>query len=438
MFRKNPWIIFILSYVILILIGAFLLFLPFSHYGKISFTDAVFTATSAVSVTGLTVLDTRKDFTRTGQIIILILIQIGGVGIMTFVIATAILLRRKLGIGIKEIMSEEYVGKLDDPRKIIKRVLIYTFSIEFFGFLFILLSLRGSNVESKVFTAIFHSISAFCNAGFSTFSEGLTGFKNNYWLLLSFSILIFLGGIGLITGEEIFERLIKRNKHLSLNAKISLSGSGILITIGTIFIFIGEIKRWNAGIFSLLINSFFQAVTPRTAGFNSMKISEISGLSAFIIWILMIIGTSSGSCGGGMKVNTIGTIFSYIKGRLSGFKDASIFGRTIGNGIVEKAISIFAFYITVLLSGTLLLLWIESENLAGTSIFPVIFEATSALGTVGLSFGITPNLSTGGKIVIILLMLIGKIGIYSFIFGFLMRKREEKHYTFPKEDILVG
>jgi len=440
MFRKNPWIIFILSYLLLILIGGVLLSLPFSHHGKISFIDALFTSTSAVSVTGLTVLDTGKDFTKTGQVIILFLIQIGGVGIMTFVVATTIFLRKQLGIGIREIFGEEYAGGLENPRKILTMVLLWTFSIEFLGFLILLLSLRGENVESKIFVSLFHSVSAFCNAGFSIFSNSLEGFRHNYPFLLSVAFLIFCGGIGFTNGIQILKRITKKERRLTLNAKLSLTISAILILIGTIIIFIGEMKEWKESLFSLFFNSLFQSITPRTAGFNSLKISEMHSISSFILWSLMMVGASSGSCGGGIKTNTIGAIFSYLKGRMSGFKTASIFGRTINEETVEKAISVFAFYFAVLVAGTVLLLLTEggNQNITGETLFPVLFEVTSALSTVGLSFGITPHLSIPGKIVIILLMLVGKIGLYSFIFAFLMRKREERFYTFPEEDIMVG
>ena len=440
MFRKNPWIIFIFSYLLLILIGGVLLFLPFSHHGKISFIDALFTSTSAVSVTGLTVVDTGKDFTRAGQIIILFLIQIGGLGIMVFVVATTIFLRRKLGIGIKEILGEEYAGGLENPKKILTMVFLWTFSLEFLGFFILLLSLKEENVESKIFASLFHSISAFCNAGFSIFSNSLEGFRDNYGFLICVSLLIFSGGIGFTNGIQIFKRIIKKERRLTLNAKLSLAVSTALILIGAIIIFIGEMWEWKEGIFSLLLNSFFQAITPRTAGFNSIKISEMHSISSYIIWILMMIGASSGSCGGGIKTNTMGAIFSYIKGRMSGFKNASIFDRTINEETVEKAISVVAFYITVLITGSILLLLTEAgnKNITGERLFPVLFEATSALSTVGLSFGITPHLSIPGKIIIIFLMLVGKIGLYSFIFAFLMRKREEKFYTFPEEDIMVG
>jgi trk system potassium uptake protein TrkH len=440
MFRKNPWIIFILSYLLVSIIGGVLLFLPFSHHGKISFIDALFTSTSALSDTGLTVLDTGKDFTRAGQIIILFLLQIGGLGIMTFVVATTIFLRRRLGIGIKEILGEEYGGGLGNPKEILIAVCLWTFSLEFIGFLILLLSLKGENIDSKIFVSLFHSISAFCNAGFSTFSNNLEGFRNNYLFLLCIAFLIFCGSIGFTNGIQIFKKLIKKERKLTLNAKLVLAVSAILILIGTIIIFTGEIGKWKGGIFSLFVNSLFHAITPRTAGFNSLKIQEMHRVSSFFIWILMIIGASSGSCGGGIKTNTIGAIFSYIKGRMSGFKNASAFGRTINEETVEKAISVFAFYLTVLLTGTILLLFTEAENqnITGKEIFPLLFEATSALGTVGLSFGVTPHLSIAGKIVIMFLMLAGKIGLYSFIFAFLMRKREERFYTFPEEDIMVG
>lgn len=440
MFRRNPWLIFIISYLLLTLFGGILLFLPFSHHRNISFIDALFTSVSAVSVTGLTVLNTEKDFTKTGQVIILILIQIGGLGIMTFVVLTTIFLKRKLGIGIKEIVGEEYAGRMWEPKRAIITAIIYTLSIEFLGFVIFLLSFWNENVEQKIFVSLFHSIAAFCNAGFSTFSNSLEGFRNNYALLLCTSFLIFLGGIGFINGVQILERITKRKRRLTLNAKISLSVSAVLILLGWIILLIGEMRSWEEGIFSLFINSLFQAITPRTAGFSSIKISEMHGISSFTIWILMMIGASSGSCGGGVKTNTLGAIFSYIKGKLKGFKNASVFGRRINDEIVEKAISIFVFYIAILTSGILLLLWTESWNnkIPSDAIFPIFFEVTSALSTVGLSFGITPSLSTGGKIVIIMLMLIGKIGIYSFIYGFLMRKRRELDFEFPEEDIIVG
>lgn len=441
MFKENPWIAFVLSFIGLIIAGAFLLWLPPSHKGDVSFVDALFTSASAVCVTGLTVLDTGRDFTRLGQLIILVLIQTGALGIMTFVVATTVFMRRKLGLGIKEIIGEEFAGRMGKTRGIVIGVLGYTVSIELLGFLLLFAGFKSEGMEKSAFHALFHSVSAFCNAGFSTFSGNLAGFRDNAFVLLSTGFLIFFGGIGFVNGLQIVEKFARRRRKFTLNAKVALSVSGTLIILGWAIIFLGEFSHWKESIFSLSVNSLFHAITPRTAGFNSLEISKMSGVSIFFTWILMMVGASSGSCGGGIKTNTIGAIFSYIRGRFSGFKEAVFSGRTVSEETVEKAFGVFMFYFLALITGLLLLLWTDYGNISargGEPLFSLAFEAVSALSTVGLSYGITPYLSTAGKLILIALMLLGRVGIAIFLFQILMREREKVSFKFPEEDMMVG
>lgn len=441
--KKNPWILFVISFVSFILLGSILLLLPPFHRTPISYIDALFTSTSAMCVTGLTVKDTGRDFTTSGQIVILILIQIGGLGIMTFTVAGTLLIGRKVGGGTKEIIGEQFSGEFGNVRAIVKAVLIYTLVIEVIGTLALYPFLRkGTSDHSPFFSSIFHSISAFCNAGFSLFSTSFEWFASNPLFLLSVSFLIFAGGIGFLNGVELLKKIRNTKRHLSLNAKIAVSTSLILIIGGTLLIFICEYKNWGSDLSSLLINSLFQSVTARTAGFNSLKISSLTGGTLFILLILMMIGATSGSCGGGIKTTTVGVIFAYIKSEIKGFKETVIFNTSIEDEIISKALNVFFFYIVTMTAGALLLLITNYSHLVEKGItnptFPILFETVSALSTVGLSFGITPLFNTIGKIIIILLMLTGRIGFITLIFGILVREKESVPYTYPKERVMIG
>lgn len=441
--NKNPWILFVVSFISFILIGSILLILPPFHSNSLSYIDALFTSTSAMCVTGLIVKDTGKDFTIFGQTVILTLIQTGALGIMTFTVAGTLLLRRRIGGRAKELIGEQFRGEFGNVRAIIKMVMLYTFTIETVGAIsFYSVFKKDLSSLSALFYSTFHSISAFCNAGFSLFNTSFERFSSNTFFLLSASFLIFTGSIGFLNGGELLNRMINKKRRLSLNAKVALSVSLTLILLGTALIFVSEYKNWDDNPLFLLLNSLFHSVTARTAGFNSLKIPSLTGGALLTLWILMMIGATSGSCGGGIKTTTIGVILASIRSELKGFKETVIFHTSIDNETVSKALSVFFFYITVMITGALLLLITNYSNLLEKGIsdplFPLLFETVSALSTVGLSFGITPLLNTTGKIVLILLMLAGRIGLITLIFGILIREKESVPYTYPEERVMIG
>ncbi|MBP7654766.1 hypothetical protein KA977_15205, partial [Candidatus Dependentiae bacterium] len=314
----NPARIIFLSFLIIILTGSFLLSLPFATVKPIKYIDALYTSTSAVCVTGLIVKDTPKDFTKTGQLIILSLIQIGGLGIMTFSLLFLSIFSKKLTIK-DSIIAGEITGqsKFNEIKDIIKYVVLFTFAVEFTGFLLLFVKFVNKfSIKKAIFTSVFHSVSAFCNAGFSTFSNNLSDYNSDVWINLTIISLIITGGIGFVVVFELQNYFSNRHKQkkkiiISLHTRLTLIATGILIIIGTILIFIFEfdnqLKQFS-DISSKLLASLFQSVTCRTAGFNSLNIAELSQSSLLTSIALMFIGGSPCSTAGGIKTTTFAVL----------------------------------------------------------------------------------------------------------------------------------
>jgi potassium uptake TrkH family protein len=447
--KLHPGAIFALSFLFIIILGTILLLLPNSTpTGKsISLIDSLFTSTSAVCVTGLIVLDTAKDFTFIGQLVILFLIQTGGLGVMTLTTFFAMYLSGgtsfKIKIMMKDLLSQE---SLAEVRNIILKILLFTFLIESLGALLLYLSMGGSLIEIKwnlLFSSIFHSVSAFCNAGFSIYSAGLMDdtLLNNYSFYTIIMILIVLGGLGFSVLSNLFQLRNRKNNlqklkyRLTISTKIVLSSTLILIFSGALFVFFAEPYSFNSsmGFFEKIFHSFFLSVTARTAGFNTVPIDLLTNVTIIVLLPLMWIGASPGSTGGGIKTTTISAAFLSLFNLMRGKEKVELFHREIDSDSIKKAFLVILSSLIFLGMGVFVLVWIEPTKQP----LDLIFEATSALGTVGLSRNLTSFLGTGGKAVIIILMFVGRIGVLTFFMAF-VRNKSELHYSYPKTDIMIG
>ncbi|MFA3783547.1 TrkH family potassium uptake protein [Melioribacteraceae bacterium 4301-Me] len=443
--KINPSRLFILSFFFTIMVGTFLLMLPAATVkGSISFIDALFTSTSAVCVTGLITVDTATYFTKFGQVVIMLLFQIGGLGLMTFTTFFALFLAGGLGIKerivLNDLLNEENLGAVT---KILSYLLLITFTVEIIGAVILFLSSHKSfaSTQDAVFTSLFHSISAFCNAGFSLFSLNLMDpiVKTNYVYTTTIAMLIIIGGIGFPTIMSIlnFRKITERHRainfNLPLQTRIVLMTTLLLIVFGTFITYILEYDNSLRGMnfFAQLHAAFFQSVTARTAGFNTINFGSVYVSTAIFYYFLMFVGASPGGTGGGIKTTTFAILIKGTYSILKNQKNVVIKNRSISNEIVIKALiktGLSIFFITL---GIFFLTMTEKANLADIS-----FEAFSAFGTVGLSRGITFSLTGIGKFVIVMLMFIGRVGPISFLYTF-MRKPEPVYYDLPGENISI-
>lgn len=457
-FYFNPTILFVISFFALILIGTVLLMLPRTTLqAPLSFIDALFMATSAVCITGLSVTDISTNFSLFGQTIILVLIQIGGLGIMTFTgffgyfFSGGFSFKNQLMFG--EILGENKVGSVV---KTLLTIIFITLLFELLGALLIFSTLDATlfpSLGNQVFFAIFHSISSFCNAGFSILTNGITndGYKYNYNFQLALSVLFILGGLGFGIVLNIYSyvkdstvywyhRLItKRNyKHkawnFSFNSKLVLLCNAIIIVVATVFFFLlernktlslehGQVGEW--------VTSFFMANASRSAGYNSVDLSFISMPTVLLIILLMWVGASPGSTGGGVKVTTIAVSIMNIIALARGKEHIELFKRRIAGESVHKAFAIILLSLfTIGISFTLLVFSDPDKSFKA-----LLFESVSAYTTCGLSLGITPSLSVAGKCIVMVTMFVGRVGTLTLLVAFI-KNITRRNYTFPEEKIL--
>jgi trk system potassium uptake protein len=439
--------ILVISFIGIILLGSILLVQPFAHSGKsISFVNSLFTATSATCVTGLVVVPTGSFFSLPGQIIILVLIQLGGIGVMSFSVLFLFFLKGKFGIGSREIIQET-LSFFDtvDVGSLLKSVFVFTLTIEGIGAT--LLAIRFAfdmPLGQAIFAGIFHSISAFCNAGFSTFDDSLVGYKSDLFVNLIITLLIFFGGIGFIVLYELKNMIGKKfsMKKLSLHSRMVIKISLFLILIGGIFIFIFEYdcSMQDMDLSTKILASLFQSVTARTAGFNTVDLYKFSMPSLFFVITLMFIGASPASTGGGVKTTTIAVIVAFIRARIKNSKNVNISFNTLAFNIISKAIVVLVFAITIIVVASFLLTIIELKhipfNANGDRFLQVFFEVVSAFGTVGLSTGITPDFSILGRLILIFLMLAGRVGPLTIATA--IGSRDSKDIKYAEDNILIG
>ena len=451
----NPGILFVGSFAFLILFGAFLLKVPNSTYTEISTIDAIFTSTSAVCVTGLTVIDTAL-FTPFGQLIILVLIQIGGLGIMSFagILAYAVAGESsfKTQLAFTDIMSSTKVGNI---MSFIYRVVFVTLLFEITGAALIYISLEDQLFNrpiDKLFFSVFHSVSAFCNAGFSTYTNGLynTAIRFNYTMQLFIAILVILGGMGFPIVFNLYRFLriklfnffhfvtgsAKRNYFatlIMLNSRLSLVVTSILLIAGFIGYILFEQKATlsqHPTMTGKIITSFFGSVTPRTAGFNTVDLTAMSMPMIMLYLLLMWIGASPASTGGGIKTTTAGLAFLNMTAILRGKDRTEFFRSEISHQSVRRAFAIIV--LSLLLIGVAI--FSISFNDRDKGLIKIVFEVFSAFSTVGLSLGITAQLSTISKLILIITMFVGRVGMLTLLVT-IIRQSKQLHYRYPKEDI---
>ncbi len=425
-----------------ILIGTTLLLLPFStNSGQISFIDALFTATSGVCVTGLSVQDTATYYSPVGQGIIFLLFQFGGLGIMTFSTLILLVAGKKISIKDRIIIQEDFHHRAPkDFKSLIMNIFFYALAIEFLGSLSLFLYWQRDYGWLKALSlSVFHSVSAFCNAGFSLFSDSFYGFRESTWINTSLIILIVLGGLGFLVIDELKGKLVglvKREKtKLSLHAKLVI---GMTLCLIFFFFIIFLLIEWNYSLEQFsgqekILSSLFQIITPRTAGFNTMNLNSLSLAVVLLLMMLMFIGASPGSTGGGVKTSTIGVILAFLKSKITTRDTVNLFYRTLSMELVTKAFTVVTLAVSIIFLSSFIILMTQPN----ASFREVLFEVFSAFGTVGLSLGLTPKLTSMGKIVIILVMYIGRIGPLTLLYAF-SREKAYGRFEYAEETVMIG
>ncbi len=436
----NPPITFMISFAATILSGTFLLMLPSATvtHKMTPFINALFTSTSATCVTGLVVVDTGSYYSLFGQLVILTLIQIGGLGIMTISTAFAVLLGQKLALKVENVMQNVMgESKSFDMMALIKNVILFTMLIEIIGaaFMFITFS-RLFSPGKALYYSIFHSVSAFCNAGFGLYKDSFSSFYADFNINAVVTLLIIFGGLGFPVMADVYNRLMHKTQRysLTLHTKIVLSMTALLLVLGTISFFLSEYHYTMSDMpwHQKLLCSWFQSVTCRTAGFNTIDQGQMSHASILVSIILMFIGASPGSTGGGVKTSTFALLLIAILALVRGQSDLMIFRRKIATSNARQSTSLITLSLMFVSFIVFLILLIDPFTLEET-----LFEAVSAFGTVGLSTGITTHLSSLSKLLIIILMYIGRVGPLTVLFALSQRKKV-LHYTLPEERVTVG
>lgn len=455
--KASPTLVFILSFFILIWIGAILLSLPHATQNGISLIDALFTSTSAVCVTGLIVMDTAKDFTFFGQTIIMILFQIGGLGMMTFTSFFGFFFKGSFSIEnqlfIRDYINENNVGEIYST---LLKIIFFTVLTEVIAAFLIYHFTEDALFSSKgdqVFFAAFHAISAFCNAGFSTLSNGLyeTGFREAYSMHLVLALAIILGGIGFPVFINYYNYLkhvvvggtkkllgIEAYRHIprvsNVSTKLSLYTTGILLIVGFITFWVFESDSTLEGLspYGKFATAVFGAVTPRTAGFNTVDMTLLTVPTILIYLILMWIGASPGSTGGGLKTSTFAVALLNTWSIATGKKRVEVFRRQISNETIQKAFAVIALSFLVIGLGIFLVMLFDPH----LPLIDVAFEVFSAFSTVGLSLGITAQLGTASKLVIMICMFMGRVGTLTVLIA-IVRKAGQQRYKYPEENVFI-
>lgn len=431
----------VLAYAVVITIGGFLLWLPFSSVSGegTSFIDAIFTASSATAVTGQVTLNTAEHWNYFGKSVILILIEIGGLGFMTvWVLLYSNVFKRRTNLRQRKTVAESLslTPGVSVQTKVIQ-ILRFSLLTQLAGAILLSFSfIPDYGTKKGLYFSVFHSISAFCNAGFDLIGDSLISYQDNPYVLLVIAALIITGGLGFIVWEDLFN--FRKNKKLQPYTKIVLIFTLSLWAIGMLVIGFIESKNGSFDHLPLgkqLVNYFFLSVTPRTAGFSNIDYTLLADSSVFLTMILMFVGASSGSTGGGIKVTTLAVILIVIY-RSINHQRFKVFNRAISSETIQQAFFIFSAGLSLASIGTFILLLTETIP-AAFGIEYILFEVFSALGTVGLTMGLTPTLTLIGKIVLILLMLIGRVGVMTFLWSLAGEKKDTRiHY--PETDLLVG
>lgn len=431
-----------IGFALLIAVGTALLMLPISsRSGSVSFLDALFTATSATCITGLVPFDTYTSWTLFGQIVIICLIQVGGLGFITFLALATSIFGRKMSLK-KKMLLKESVGSLNlgDVKSLFKAALIFTFACEGVGALLLMTRfIPMTNVKMGIYMSVFTSISAYCNAGFDLMgmfmpSSSLTTVNGDPVIILTISALVVFGGLGFIVWEDMRKCKFKA-KSFSPYSKLVLITTGFLLISGTLLFLLLENGYTLSGmsIGKKVLNAFFSSVTPRTAGFNSVDIASMSSLSKMLTIVLMFIGGSSGSTAGGVKTATIAVLFLCLFVNMRNKDDIEIFDKRVDSKIVNRAVSITLINLVEIFVATIIISFTQSEF----RLIDVIYECASAIGTVGMTAGITSSLCPLSQIIIIVMMYIGRLTSLIFALSFVSSKPKTTTQK-PLCNVMVG
>jgi trk system potassium uptake protein TrkH len=439
------------SFALVIAVGTLLLSLPLAHGGEpVSFIDALFTSTSAVCVTGLTVVDIGTRFSPAGQAVILALIQVGGLGLMTFAVFVGVLLGRKVAFTDRMVIQDSmHHTPKAGVRRLVRYVLAFTLATEAAGAALLWLRFRGQFPSGEaVWQSVFHSVSAFCNAGFGLLTDNLVRYRGDVLVNLAVTGLIVVGGLGFLVNMELWDQARLRLRGLrapllTLHARLALTVTAALLLGGTVaFLFL----EWGNVLRDLppgerVLAAWFQSVTPRTAGFNTIDYGRVSSDTLFFTIFLMFVGASPGSTGGGIKTTTFGLLVALVVARWRGRGRATIFHRTIPHAVMDRALTLtlLAWALVSLAVGVLVAT--ETHGVpagdAAPSFVALMFEAVSAFGTVGLSTGITASLSGAGKLVLAALMYVGRVGPLTLVLA-VGPRQERGRVRYAEENVMVG
>lgn len=429
-------------FALLMLAGGLLLWIlpAWAGEGELGLLDALFTSVSAVAVTGLITVNTA-EYTLTGQFIILTLIQLGGLGVIAFTTFALTQPRRRISLQRRAVIREYFIGSVEhEPRRILRNIVISTVSLEAILVVSLLPGFLARGVQRPLFTSVFHAISAFCNAGFSTFADSLEGFAGDPAITIPVMVGLVLGGLGFVVYQDLARRVTRRRHLLTLHTKVVLATTATLILLGFVVYFVLEADGAFAGLSAgdRALAALFQSVTPRTAGFNTVPQADLSESGIVLTLVLMFTGGAPGSIAGGVKVTTVFIIVWAALGGTDDSGDARVFHRKIPSPLVWRATMFFVRALMIVTSA-LFLLTITEIVIAGHEIGfrDLAFETFSAFGTVGLSTGITAGLSAAGKLVIIATMFAGRVGLISLAIP--TRGKEWRSLIdYPRGEVLIG
>lgn len=427
------------GFALVMALGTLLLKLPAATQSGISWIDALFVSVSAVSVTGLSPVDFPATFTPFGGVVVMVLIQVGGLGIMTLTTLGALVVGSR--VGFKDLLSlREELGTVDSPRNtltLVGQIAAITFSVEFVGA--VLLSAgflwRGLRIDEGIFQGVFHAIMAFCNAGFATLPNGdLIPYAGDPLVVTTLAVLIVLGGLGFPVLANLYRyRSVRR---LTLHSKLVLITTAALLALGVLsvaaFEWTNPATLGGNSVQDRSLMALFQGVTPRTAGFSTVDYAQMRESTLLLQSGLMFVGTAPTSTGGGVRVTTLALIFLVILTLFRGGGQVRAFGRALPQDLISRAFAVLALSTLLVVSGTLALMVSD-----GLSLLPAMFEVTSAFGTAGLSMGVTPELSTFGKVLIAAVMFFGRIGPITIVVALAVRQSAPR-YRLPEEDIAIG
>lgn len=440
--KLSPYILILLSFAIMMFLGALLLCLPLAQISGKSgnFLENLFTATSALCVTGLVVNDISITYTIFGKIVILILIQLGGLGVLTVSSMVILSISRKMGYYTKKIVSEDInYNILTEIPRYLKNVSIVVFGIEFVGavLLFFEFSKKLPFIQAVGYS-IFHSVSAFCNAGFALFSNNMENYTGNILINFVITSLIILGGLGFAAILDVYNVIKKTRRKLSTSTHLAMAMTIFLICFGAVMTFILEYSNkgtiGNLSLHDKLLSSYFQSVTLRTAGFQTIDLATLTTPTIIIYLFLMFIGASPGSTGGGLKTTTLGILLLGVMNAITGKEDIEYRRRRLSWQIFNKACAILMLSLFYLFVMIIIMSIFDSSK----GFLPLLFELISAFGTVGLSMGLTAKLSIISKLIIILTMYIGRVGPLTIMYALSKKKYREGKYKYPEETILIG